>query len=192
MALTPEELRELEELNRMAEDQPEAEIEAEPVQDKPLTEEIKEQATSLGLGAIEGVPFAKDAIAAVETGVEFVEGNNDLSVEALKEGFNKNKSEIQEEINKARERNPVAFHSGDFASSAATMFIPGLNATKGLKAIGAAAALGGASALSRSEDREVSDLLSGGASGAVFGALGLGVSRGISKVADKLQWLSIL
>jgi len=126
------------------------------------------------LGAVEGIPFAKDALAAGETFLE-------TGVDDFGENFNRNQDEWNDTLNKAEEDHPVAFTVGDIASGFA---LPGAKAVKG------AMVLGGLSALSRSEDRDIWDAAAGAAlGGAAFKAMGAVVKQGakaINFVGEKM------
>jgi len=119
-------------------------------------------------GSVEGVPFLKDALSA---GMAVAESSN----EDFGERYNKNKAEWDKYLNEAEGENPVAFTLGDIGGGV------GLPMGAGLKA---ATAFGAASGLSRSEDRDFTDLLVGGAIGFGGGIIGKGISKGISKFGE--------
>ena len=135
-----------------------------------------EAAKATALGAVEGVPFAKDAIAGAETLME--SGINEFG-----ENFSKNKQEWDDAINKAETDHPVEFTMGDIASNFA---VPGAQGIKGVMTLGAL------SGLSRSEDRDIWDAISGaaiagGASKAISGTMGVihGVGKKLGLLADE-------
>jgi hypothetical protein len=206
MALSPEEQRELDALESefSAEEEAElAQLEAEfsePASEfapgqthmidpetKRTIEVPKEQQVpgeilaqeSVIAGGIEGLPFAKDALAATESIVEIATTEAELS--EFGERYANNKKEWDDEINRAEEANPNAFLAGDIGSSFA---IPGgVFKSAGKLALGKtlakSAMFGGASGVSRSEDRNASDFIDGAAAGAV----GAGIGEGIGKAA---------
>jgi hypothetical protein len=142
------------------------------IPEEDVTPEIS-GADALLLGIQEGVPFAKDAEAAtralLDTGASF------------DESYSRNMDEINEAMNEAEDKHPIAFNMGDFGASFA---IP---AAKGYKA---AMTLGALSGISRSEDRDVWDAISGGALGAVGLKLGEKAASGINIVGKKLGLIS--
>lgn len=156
-SLSPEELDEYEK-RLLAESS--VETPSEPVEAPEETSTLQ----AVGLGAIEGVPFAKDVIAAGETLLE--SGANDFS-----ENFSKNQDEWNDLLNKAEEEHPVAFTAGDIGVGFA---LPAARGLKGMMAFGAL------SSLSRSEDRTVFDAAYGAALG---GAVGKAAQFAASKVA---------
>ena len=177
------ELAELEELERL--EALEAQEQAPMEEDVPVEEEqgfvgeAVDTVRAAGLGAVEGVPFAKHALAAGEA---IIEGNTDDFSESYKE----NLREWNDEINKAEEDHPVATFVGDLGASLA---VPGGLATK-------VATFGAASALSRDEDLETpADLLSGeaaltAAGGAVAGKIGQKAGQFLGFLGSKLGILS--
>lgn len=150
---------------------------------EPIEEEVS-SGKALALGAVEAVPFAKDAGAAIET---IYEGGLD----DFGERFSNNQKEWNDVINKAEEDQPIAFNVGDIGTSvalglAATPFAVARGAKLGLTAAQiatrTAAVEGGASFLSRSEDRKASDVLVG----AAFGGAASKIPAGLKYFNEKL------
>ena len=105
--------------------------EQEEIQEPSIEEDSKIE--SFAKGAVEGVPFAKDALAAGETLLE-------TGTEDFGENFSKNQTEWNESLDKAEQDNPITFFAGDVASSVATgIALPGSNTIRGAVAFGAAA-----------------------------------------------------
>ena len=139
--------------------------------------------SAMGMGAVEGIPFAKDALSAGEA--LFEEGE-------FGEEFNSNKQEWEEKINEAEAEHPIAFNIGDIGANVGLGFLPGGKALSTLKG---GMAFGAASALSRSEDRDALDALAGmtiGAGGHYLGAaLGVGAKK-IGNLAGKIGKLGVV
>ena len=134
---------------------------------------VGEEVAAVGLGALEGIPFAKDiaggALTLLDTGVEKFSENNESTKRIINDG-----------INKAEEDHPYAFMGGEAFTSAAIF--------SGGKA--AQLAAGGISALSRSEDRSADDILAGVAiTGVTMGALNV-VGKGASLLGKRLGLLA--
>ena len=127
------------------------------------------QVDALALGAIEGVPFAKDALSAGEA----VFGQE--SDDSFGERYNKNMQQWDSAINEAEAKHPVTFTIGDVASGFA---VP---AAKGIKGM---AALGAISGVSRSEDRDIWDAVAGAT---ISAGLGTAVNKGMEFVAGRLN-----
>ena len=126
-----------------------------------------QQSEDASMGAIEGVPYAKDAIAAGQA--LFDDSEQDFS-----QKYDIKKQEIQDEINQAKARSPYAFMGGEIATG---MAMP----VKGLKSAMAYGALG---QHSRSEERSVTDLFEGMAYGYVGEKVGKGISKGLTGLKD--------
>lgn len=145
----------------------------------PLPEDVADQsivgADASLLGVVEGVPFAKDVLSAGQAAYESVTGDIPFG-----ESFAKNKNEWDAAINEAEEKHPLAFNMGDIGSGFA---MP-------LKSIKAMTAFGAASSVSRSEDRDIWDAVSGGALGGTFGYLGQKAGDAINFVGKKLGVIS--
>jgi len=126
-----------------------------------------------GLGALESVPFAKDVFAGALTVA-------DSGLEKFSENYNANKSALDKTINEAEEKYPASFNTGDIGYGIAMAGPTGLVGSM---------IYGGASALSRSEDRGVDDFLAGGTIGAAGWSIGNKVlpwiGRKLGIVADK-------
>jgi hypothetical protein len=138
------------------------------------------QSEAFGLGAVEGVPFAKDIAAGVTAAVdEFAD--EDFSIEDFKERYNREADSWNDQINKAETAFPKTFMAGDIAGGVGSMFIPGLKAAKGLKG---AIAIGAASGLSRSEDRLTEQGAIDMLAGASLGAAGHGIAIVGGKAAN--------
>jgi hypothetical protein len=163
-SLSDEELAEYE-----ARIQQEAPEEQAPIE-QPQPEEERGMVESAALGAVEGVPFAKDVIAAGETVLE-------SGMDNFGENFSRNQDEWNQAINEAEEQNPVSFFLGDMASGFA------LPATRGLKAMMAFGALSG---VSRSEDRTVFDAASGAVISGVLGTAGDKVFKAGARYVNKI------
>jgi len=169
-----EELEELERLEQMEAGDQEVNT-AEPIDLTVGLEDIgrdPEAVQASQMGLVEGVPFAKDAIAG---GQALLDGG----IDNFSQKYDIKKQEIQEEINTAKEKNPYAFFAGEMTSS---MALP-LGSAKGLKGYGVSAAYGGLGELSRSEDRSVADVFEGMA----YGVIGEGVGRSVGKGMSALK-----
>lgn len=202
MALTPEEQQELNELEELAEleeleqlEQMESQsqqVEKPQFDDSPLgaaaenlglrtevfeDQEAEDRAKAVGLGVVEGVPFAKDVAAGVEAIV-------DPEERSFGEAYTRNKKEWDQAINEAEEKNPVAFTAGDIVGGVSSLALPGSATIKG------AAAFGALSGLSRSEDREVTDIIAGAALGTIGGTIGKGLQKGAQTMRKALGNLS--
>lgn len=127
------------------------------------------QVDALALGAVEGIPFAKDALAAGEA----VFGQE--SEDSFGERYNKNMQQWDSAINEAEAKHPVTFTIGDVASGFA---VP---AAKGIKGM---AALGAISGVSRSEDRDIWDAVAGAT---ISAGLGTAVNKGMEFAAGRLN-----
>lgn len=113
-----------------------------------VSEEEKQEAAAFGMGAVEGLPFAKDSAAIIET--VMTSGTQNFGEE-----YQTNLNEWDEAINDAEAKHPAAFMAGDIASGT---LLP-------IKGIKGAMAFGGLSSASRLEDRnpfEVAGSLIGG------------------------------
>jgi len=136
---------------------------------------------SVTAGLIEGVPFAKDAISAVQAISESVTNDTEETISEVYGKYKENLKDIDEDINAAESANPWAFAAGDIAGGFASLGASGL---KGAVAIGAL------SGLSRSEQRTVSDMVIGGASGAVFHGLGVLGGKAVKKGINKFRGMA--
>ena len=145
----------------------------EPVEEQSTMDVAIDKAKAVGLGAVEGIPFAKDALSAGEALLD--EGN-------FGEQYQRNKAEWDKSINEAEEKHPIAFNVGDIGAGFA------LPAARGLKGM---MLLGAASGFSRSEDRDIWDAVSGAGIGGVFGKAGQKVGQGIQLVGKKLGILGV-
>lgn len=151
-----------------------------PEEMQPSKEEMIEGDTSSGkwysgdpasgvmYGMVEGVPFAKDAMSAGKAAYEAASGKG----ENFGEAYQSNMDQWNKEINLAEEKHPALFTASDIGVG-----IAAFPALKGLKGLGAAVMFGGASSLSRSEERGASDFLLGASLGASGDLLGKGVAR---------------
>lgn len=119
-------------------------------------------------GAVEGVPFAKDAIAA---GKALMEDNTPYT---FGERYNNNLEEWNKEVKKAEDKYPVAFTTGDIGSGIAT--------GGKLTSIGRDIAFGAVSGISREEARFDSpvEVIENAAKGAGAALVGSGVGRAVS------------
>jgi hypothetical protein len=161
------------------EEEEQEQIEAQPSPEgrEPLESIIeRDPRAGAAYGAIESVPFAKDALSAAKA----------VYTTATEEGrtfgeeYEANMDQWNKEINLAEEKHPGMFIAGDVVTGIATM---GVGKTlKGIKALGAATMFGGASGLSRSENRSPSDFLFGAGLGAGGDLLGKGAGA-LSKSA---------
>lgn len=144
------------------------------------------QAEAFGLGVVEGVPFAKDAIAATEelpldvsqpfiTSAEVADQvQSTMDEQALgtfTDRARKNKADWDDAINRAEEQHPFTFTAGDITGGVAT------GIATGGTGMAAAAGFGAVEGLSRSEDRSIEDVIAG----AALGTAGFGVAKGIGK-----------
>lgn len=138
---------------------------------------------SAGMGAVEGVPFLKDAVAGIESIGEIITDEEvELSLDTWGESYKRNKREIDEELNKAEKQNPAAFFAGDMLGGiGSTAFIPGALVTK----IATSAAIGAADSLSRSEDRDIDDAIRGAAFGTAGGVLGKVAGKALKAASKK-------
>lgn len=143
-----------------------------PIPEEMVQPEISET-DALMRGMQEAIPFAKDAEAAtsalLDTGASF------------DESYSRNMDEINEAINDAEEKHPIAFNVGDFGASLS------LPMAKGYKA---AMSVGALSSLSRSEDRDAWDALTGAGFGAAGTKIGKLVGSGADIVGKKLGLIS--
>jgi hypothetical protein len=148
-------------------------------------EEIFGQAEAAALGAMESVPFLKDVASLQETFGEVVTGETDLSIGAMTEAYRRNKREWDDSINDAEEKYPFTTGAAGFGTSVGLGMLTG-----GASTVGRAALWGAAEGLSRSEERGFEDVVGG----AVLGAGGYGVGKGIGKamqfVGEKLGLLA--
>lgn len=127
---------------------------------------------SFSAGVIEGVPFMKDAIAGYDAIKEAVTNDTEDSIQDIYADYKNNMDEMNQTINVLEEKNPWAFVGGDMAGSLSTLPAAGLKGAMGIGAL---------SGLSRSEERTLSDALTGAAGGAVFHGLGVVGGKMISK-----------
>jgi hypothetical protein len=162
------ELQELEELEELES------LEAQGGLANPEVEQDPSELESFGKGVVEGVPFAKDALAIGETIIE--SGFNEFS-----ENLNKNQNEWNEAINIAEEKNPYSFGAGDVVGGVGSFVAANVLTGGAVAGIGGAIALGAASGVSRSEDRSISDAVEGGTTGFVFDRLGAGIGKVLRK-----------
>lgn len=136
--------------------------------------QIGEEGSAAAMGALESVPFAKDVLAG---GVTLMENGT----EKFEENYKANLRGTNEAINKAEEEYPFSFFAGDIGASMAIV-----NPARIPLALG----VGGASALSRSEDRSVDDIIAGVAmTGAGMGA-GHALGKGAHWFGKKLGLLA--
>jgi hypothetical protein len=166
-----EELERLEQMEAQGSEQPE-QVEAQPLPEgrEPIESIIeRDPRAGASYGVIEGTPFAKDALSAAKAVYDVATGNG----ETIGEAYDANMDQWNKEINLAEEKHPIAFAAGDIGINVATM---GVGKTlKGLKALGAATMFGGASGLSRSENRTPSDFMFGAGLGAAGDLVGKGM-----------------
>lgn len=153
-----------------------------PEEMQPTKEEMIESDPASGVmyGAVEGIPFAKDALSSVQAMKQMADG----SAENFGEAYQANMDQWNKEINLAEENHPAAFIAGDIASGVA---LPG----GGLKK---AMAYGALSMASREESRDPWRMAIAGAEGAALtGAMSAtmkGVGNSISFVGRKLGILA--
>jgi len=121
---------------------------------------------AIGLNVLESVPFAKDIASSIHSMSEIVE-TEDYSIEQFKEGYNQQMDQYNSSIKHTKEKYPYTSFAADVAGSLA---FPVGTSKLGLAAFGAA------SGLSRSEEREIDDAITGGiyayAGGALAGQVG--------------------
>ena len=139
----------------------------QPSQEELVQSDI-EMAKAAGYGAVEGIPFAKDAAAAIEAVYQ-------TGTENFGEEYTANRKEWDEAINKAEQDYPAAFMVGDISSG---MVMPGVGGVKGAMLFGA---LSGAS---RQEDRNPFNMLASAATGAAITGTTAGVITGAVKATS--------
>lgn len=199
-----EELKELAELEELAQLDAMEQQEWEPEQEyAPSAEELEaakqqygEEAPTgeaMAAGFVEGVPFLKDGVAAVDGIDEAMEDGK--SFDAAYENYKQNLDEINQDLSAAEEGSPWAFGAGDLAGGAAS-FAAGGAAAKSAKALTGfgqqvlgSAVTGAAAGVSRSRDRSATDAMVGGTLGvtAEYGAriIGKGLKKGGRWLLDK-------
>lgn len=202
MALTPEEQKELAELEELeqleameAREQNYAPTQAE--MDQARAEHPATTGEALSAGFIEGIPFLKDAVSAVD-GISDAMQDDDVSFDTAYSNYKDKLDETNQDLNAVEAESPYAFGAGEIAGTAGAFAAGGA----ALKGAGAGAALtplgmgvvsgtgvGAVSQLSRSEDRSATDLLIGGGMGAA-GEVGAhylmkGVKKGGKYLMDK-------
>jgi hypothetical protein len=175
-ALTPEEEAELAELEAM-------ELE---LQGQNAVEDSYSNLESGAMGLAQGTSlgFADELGGAAKTAIDVVAGNASFS--QISDQYKKNRDLLRKEFKEAEKDNPKSFMAGDITGGVATTLIPGLNVAKGLgAAVKVGALAGGASALGRTEEEDIQDQLVDTLMGAGFGAAAGGVGYGIGKGFDK-------
>lgn len=141
-------------------------------------EELEQFGKGFQMGAVEGVPFAKDVAAGLETLYE--SGTKNFGEE-----YQANLAEWNDEINKAEVKYPSAFMAGELASGIAMPI-------KGLKG---AIAFGGLASASRLEDRDPFEMAQEAVKGAALGAGAMGLAKipeGLNFVRSRLGKLGAM
>ena len=156
--------------------------------------ESPSQMEALGLGAVEGVPFAKDVASAAEampvdisapfiTSSEVADmAQSTLDEEALgdfTDNFRQNKAGWDKAINEAEEKHPFTFAAGDIGAG-----VVALGALPG--GVAASAALGAVEGVSRSENRSIEDVFAGAALGTAGHGVGKAIGKGIGFIGRKI------
>ena len=126
------------------------------------------------LGAVEGVPFAKDALSGVSALGDIL-ANKELGIDQIGEQYQAHKDDWDSAINEAEAKHPGSFIAGDVASGA---MLPMAGGMRG------AMVFGSLSSVSRLEDRNPYDALKMGGIGGILGAGGHAVGKGLTKVAS--------
>lgn len=170
-----------------------ASLQEQPAAEAPQEETISAPESALA-GTLAGVPSAvmaglKTAPEAHLRALDVLKGNVGVeqAIEDVSESFNKEKSQINAELDKARAANPAAYEAADLGSALiGSLAIPG----GALAKTGAQVGIGAATGLARS-DRPLSkegavDALVGGG----FGLAGAGLIKGISKAGKSLKQLA--
>jgi hypothetical protein len=191
--MTKEELKELEELEELEK------LEALAAQEE-AQEPAQEmgQAEAFGLGAMEGIPFAKDLAAGQqamgEAGISasqpFVTSSeiaeqleSEMDEEALgqvADNARRNKREWDKAINEAEDKYPATFFAGDVLGGAVTAGATGVSTLPGIMAFGAA------EGVSRSEDRGIMDAIEGAALAGTADVAMRGAGKALSFMGKKL------
>jgi hypothetical protein len=116
-------------------------------------------------GAAQGVSlgFADEITGAGEALLDKIKGED----APLSDLYAKRRDESRANYHKAEEDNPLAYGAGQVGGGAATMFVPGLGAAKGVKGL---ATLGGLAGLGSSEADSAAGMVMDTAKGAGLGA----------------------
>lgn len=136
-------------------------------------EDVTSTAHTMGMGAVEGTPFAKDTASVIET-------LYNTGTENFGEEFTANKQEWDKAINDAEEKNPGAFMLGDLAAGIA---MP-------IKGVKSAMAFSGLSAASRREDRDPFEMAQSALGGMAISGAVSGAGFALKKTAHAMGFLS--
>lgn len=133
-----------------------------------LMEEGGTQA-ALVAGGLEGVPFAKDIQAMVQAGKDALTNDTEESLGQVYDNYKQNLHDINKSINKLEQDHPIAAGVGEAITGMAT-----LGAANGVKSVFATGALAG---FSRAEERDLTDLATGGLGALFFHGIGKSVVK---------------
>jgi len=146
---------------------------------------------SAALGFIEGVPFAKDAVAVKEMLMEPRTNETEMGLDDIYKHYKDERRAIDDAINQAQTDHPFMAGLGDVAGGLTSVAAIGPAALGLSGAIG----MGAVSGYSRSEERLLVDGLAGGVLGAAFHGFGVGVGKGFTAakgyVKRKLGMVSV-
>lgn len=196
MAKTPEEKLE-EELSSLSPEEL-AEYEAALLQESPEEPEDVSQAEAFGLGAMEGVPFAKDFAAAsqavpfdvsqpfidsAEAAAQIQQSEDEDNLAGFTERYRKNLDEWNTAINTAEEKHPITFGVGDITGGVTSLAATG-------SSIPATLVTGALEGVSRSEDRELEDVLTGAGTAMIGRQVGSALGSGLQFIGKKLGVLA--